>query len=256
MKKRILKDKHEEKVLILLKNHFGWGDLPHTKSESPDFVLHFPSDDIGVEVTELLESDKKELSSVKANLTEQVIEKLKTRLPYQFILNIDIEPQNTDKPNNNRRIKELAEIFERIGTDLQNQRQIEFDKFGDDFNKYPEDIQNTILNRGFMPLPEGVSRISISRYDFLDKSFNSQREGGVVPILNIDKIQAVIDKKNKKLPDFKILSAQWLILEEGNGIAGYYANIPDNEIFETVFDRIFIVRIRSNEIRELRIQKP
>jgi hypothetical protein len=45
----------------------------------------------------------------------------------------------------------------------------------------------------------------------LDKSFNSQREGGVVPTLNIDKIQALIDKKNKKYPDFQILSAPWLI---------------------------------------------
>lgn len=252
MKTRTFKDLHEERVLNLLKKHLGLELFSHTKSESPDFILHMETGDIGIEIVELLEPDKKEISSVKSKLTEKVIEKLKIRLPYPFVINIDFEISDTIKPNNSKRVKELVELFADLGQNLQDMGQIQFDKFGGDFGEFPENIQKQILRQGFMPLPDGVSRISLGRFDSLIDSFNSQREGGLVPALKVEKIQMELAKKNKKLPNFHKFTEQWLILEEGNGMPGYYSQIPKSEIFRSDFDHLFMIRMIKGEVVELK----
>jgi hypothetical protein len=252
MKTRTLKDSHEERVLNLLKKHLCLDLVFHTKSESPDFILHRDSGDIGVEIVELLDPDKKVLSSVKSILTNKVIEKLKTRLPYPFVVNIDFEPSDTAKPNNSKRVNELVKLFVNLGKDLQDLGQIQFNKFDGDFDEFPVDIQQMILGQGFIPLPDGVLRINISRFDYLEESFNSQRESGLVPALTFEKIQKEIDKKNEKLPCYQKFAEHWLVLEEGNGMSGYYSQIPKQEIFESDFDHIFIVRMIKDEIVELK----
>jgi hypothetical protein len=255
MKTRSLKNAHEERVFNLFKKHLGLELVSHDKSESPDFILHQGSGDIGVEIVELLEPDKKMESSVKSKLTENVIKRLKTKLPYPFTLNIDFVPKNKAKPNINKREMELVAIFEELGRDLEDLGQLQFDKFDGDFEEFPEDVQKKIIAQGFMPLPSGVTRINFARFDSLEYSFNSQREGGLVPLLKVEKIQNEIDKKNNKMPNYQKFSEHWLILEEGNGMPGYYDNIPNHAIFNTTFDRVFIIRLFKNVLVELNIKK-
>jgi hypothetical protein len=253
---RVNKTNHEERVFTFLKNNLGLAKCAHTKSESPDFILHTDSGDVGVEITGLLEPDKKERSSVKSNLTDQVIDLLTEKLPFPFILDIQFDAISKSRQENSIRVKKLSDIFEQIAKDLENHQQIEFFKFDSLVTDFPEHIQNRILQDGHMNLPEGVIRISITREDFLNQSYNSQREGGLVPDLTFDRIQEAINNKDKKVGEYKTMNEQWLVLEEGNGIAGRYTNMPTNETFETLFDRIFIVRIIDNDLIELNLRYP
>lgn len=201
---------HEERVLTRLKGSLGLTNLSHSKSESPDFILHGFSGNIGVEITELLESDTKEHSSIKSNLTDRVIDLLDEKLSFPFILDILFEAGAKSRKVNSQRVIELYNIFKGIGEDLENHQRIEFFKFDSPISDFPENIQDMIFQKGYKNLPEGVSRVSITREDFLSHSYNSQREGGLVPSLTIEKIQETIDKKIGNLPSInRCMNSGW-----------------------------------------------
>jgi len=101
-------------------------------------------------------------------------------------------------------------------------------------------------------LPRELDRIYIHRYDKMERSFNSQPEGGPVANLMYDHIQQILKQKEQKLPKYLTCNEYWLLIKEGNYYAGSFEEIQINFPIESSFTKVFLVRMNRHEVVQLK----
>ena len=117
-----------------------------------------------------------------------------------------------------------------------------------DWNEAPTTIQQLFIDKGYRKLPTGISRIHISRFDFLTESMHPQSKGGVVPDFTQNHLDAILMKKNKALRNYKFCNQHWLIIGEGGDFYSYIKNIKIDKGFKTKFDKVFMYNRWDEEI--------
>src|SRR5215203_3573803 len=146
------------------------------ESESPDFILNGSDKVIGIEVTEVFQdshegkSKLQQYSSDSSNFTDELITLLQAHLSYSFSIGIDFSKFNPiRKADKKMLLEQTKNICLPFLSSMQNNEHYRLE-----------------YEHG---LPPELDRIYIHRYDKMERSFNSQPEGGPVANLTHDHIQ-------------------------------------------------------------------
>lgn len=217
-------------------------------SDKPDYRIKSEKKLIGIEITEAVISEI-ELRKYKfqVSLTDEVLKLLEDKLPFTFC--VSIEPKkDAYLPIKKKRIiiDEIVELCCRECKGLGNLEIYRVNNFDAPIKQYSLDVQEDLLRRGFRNLPEGISEISIHRFDKVGKSWNTESTSLMVPNFTIDKLLPILKKKHKALKEYFKCDEQWLLIY-GNGLPDSYYDVTDiNEKVETLFDKIFFMQMGKN----------
>lgn len=209
------------------------------ESESPDFILNASDKVIGIEVTEVFQdshegkSKLKQYSSDSSNFTDQLITLLQPHLNYSFSIGIDFSKFNPIKKVDKKRLLEQTKNYCLL------------------FLRSMENNEHYRLEYEH-GLPRELDRIYIYRYDKMERSFNSQPEGGPVANLMQDHIQKILKQKEQKLPIYLACDEYWLLIKEGNYYAGSFEEIQIELPIASSFTKVFLVRMNRHEVVELK----
>jgi hypothetical protein len=251
--------KNEEGVLMHLfmesYNDFPQGTVLKMNPPAADYLLSTSSGEkIGIELTEAFHNkEAKRISSDTYKFTRLVLEKLEKKLSFSFSIDIDINiekgiPKSISKNivNNTATfcINEFADLIDYEYRALTN--------INKDLEKMDDSARNMILSRGYRNLPKGVERIAISRHDSVSESWNSQGEGGPVPHFTDEYLRDILTKKEEKLKKYEPCNQFWLVIKEGNYYSGTFHDIQTSTPVDSSFHNIFICRLSSHEIVELK----
>lgn len=245
--------KHEEKYLFQkFQEHYK--SMPAGIAffdDKPDVTFSTLNGElIGIELTECIYDEglmKKSEYQIKFN--EKVIKKLEDKMPFKFSLDIDLDLTKPIKQNQlDSIINGIIEICIREFGELNQHESKRIEQLDVDWDEAPPDIQQHFLNHGYRKLPKGISRIQMSRYDFLEKSNHPESKGGVVPDFTDDSLSSILMKKNKALMNYKICDQHWLVIGEGADFYSYVKNVRIEQKFETKFDKIFMYRRWNSEV--------
>jgi len=236
----------------------GFPDGYLMKNEAPDFILTKPDGStIGIELTEALHNEQaRRVSSETYNFTNSVLDELKNYLPFTFTIDIDLDISRPISKANRPKI--VTEVVEQCIKEFRNLAPLEskeIEHIEMNFSEIPKDrpdILNILLERGCRNLPEGVQRITITRIDGIEDSWNWQGEGGVVPDLTIETIAPILEKKHQKLKNYTNCHQFWLIITEGNYYTGSFNEIGINIPIESSFDKVFLLRSNKGFVLELK----
>lgn len=105
----------------------------------------------------------------------------------------------------------------------------------------------------------GVHAISVLRHPNLTKPFWSLSEGSFVPESESPLVQAILDKKNPRVPSYrKKAAAVWLLILSGT--EGLHSILDfDGDVltarYTTAFDRLFVFRTYGPSTHELMINR-
>lgn len=234
---------------------FPDGHLSAEPPPLPDFVLTQGTGlKIGIEITEVFHSNaQKQWSSIKNSITDKLVVSLQRRLPYKFTLTVTID---SNRPMLKAKQDDLIE-------DLSNICHLEFallpdNEYGEishiDFDLHEVDpaIASLIRQEGYRNLPSGIAGIRIHRYDRLPYSYNSQNEGGLVPVLRLADIQHIMIKKEKLLAKQPALDQNWLVIREGNYFTGTFSEIRIDLPLNSTFGKVFLFRTQSDQVVQLK----
>ncbi|HEY5967502.1 MAG TPA: hypothetical protein VIU35_05970 [Chitinophagaceae bacterium] len=243
------KDKKKEKEKFIfdkfkeLYTEFPPGTYNHI--DSPDFILTTsPEQTIGIEITEAFyDQSQMQKSEYQIRFNQDVLEKLGQLLPYRFYFSIhlDQKPQ-INQSNYKQVIDETVEICFNEFFDLENLQKGTINDFGHDITTYPLETQSIIIAKGYRNLPKGVRRIRITRYDVLNKSSHGHIKGGAVPNFEQEHLDRILKDKNKSITKYKKCDSQWLLIAEGGDFYSHFDNINIEEIPNTEFDKVFMIR--------------
>src|SRR5688572_26894035 len=193
-----------------LYRHFPDGTIE--ESESPDFLLKGAGAVIGIEVTEVFQdshegkSKLQQYSSDSLKFTEQLIALLQPYVSYPFSIGIHFSKFNPiKKAEKERLLVETKNICLPILMAMQDNQHCRLE-----------------YENG---LPQQLDRIYIHRYDKMERSFNSQPEGGPVSNLTYQHIESIIKQKEQKLGKYHACNEYWLLIKEGNYYAGSFDEI-------------------------------
>ena len=241
------KKKEQEKFIFdkfkELYVEFPIGTFVH--DDRPDFILTTSlGQTIGIEITEAIyDQSQMQKSEYQIKFNQDVIEKLSQLLPYKFHLSIHLDQKPLINQSNYKQVvNEIAEICFNEFFDLENLRGDTINDFSRDINTYPLETQSIIIAKGYRNLPKGVRRIRIKRYDVLDKSFHGLFKGGAVPNFEQEQLNKIFKEKNKSITTYEKCNSQWLLIAEGGDFYSYFDNININEVPDTKFDKVFMLR--------------
>jgi len=130
---------------------------------------------IGIEITEALHSESsREISTVTKEFTNALIEALEPKMPFPFIIDIDLN-EATGIPKSKRKevIEKTVQFCLSEFTDLENNGDRGFNHIETNLTTTDPHIVSLIQGQGFRNLPPGISRIRMFRFDNIRKSFNS-----------------------------------------------------------------------------------
>jgi len=220
-------------VFELFRDAFSDGPITNVIHEdAPDFRFQFNNKRVGLEVTELYHdsfsglSASMKRSSFGAKFTEDVILSLSQMVGFTFGIGI-IFNDNYSISSQNRSIiiSDLVGKCCPILTTIQNKQSIELD-----FN---------------FDLPKEIQYVRIVRYEGLTESFDFRPEGGTIPVLKKAYLEEVILTKQEKIKVGVDCDEIWLLIREGNYFAGSFS-VPEFEtVFETTFDRVYLMTTRE-----------
>ena len=206
--------------------------------EKPDYLINSNDRIIGVEITQVFidnfigsELNEKRKENIRSMLGDLLCNKIKTVVPYKFVL--DIEFSNKDFSTNHiERIALACEEYIRL---------IEF----------PKEIIESFDIENYGQLPDEIININLLYFPSLDKSFFSEISGGVVPNLAQRHLKCILDKKEAALKNYRFCHEYWLLIKEGTFYSDSFNKIDIEEI-ETTFEKIFIYRHSQRKVVQLK----
>lgn len=248
--------KHEEKFLFQMfqEKYINMPDGQVEFDDKPDAIVTTATGEtIGIELTECIYDEslmRKSAFQIKFN--ERVIDQLEGCIPFKFYLDIELDISMPIKQNQiESTIKEIIKVCIREFENLQLNESKYVEQLDVDWNEPSHDIQD-FLDQGYRKLPKGISRIQMSRYDFLNKSLHPETKGGVVPDFTLDNLKAILTKKDTALTNYKVCNQQWLVIGEGGDFYSYIKNIKIDKGFKTKFDKVFMYNRWDSEVVELK----
>ena len=220
-----------------------YSDFPKGKiivNESPDFIIESKFLKVGIELTEIFQDSHllgysrfEQLSSDGNKFTLQLIEKLQKYLDFTFTIGIFFNDSNYLRKSKNQNT--LNEIF----------------KVCLDTLLILEDRERRVI-KDYKKLPKEIDEIHISKFDGLESSYNECPEGGSVSDLTDLHLNHVLKKKHKKLKDYEECNEHWLLIKEGKYYSGSFGEIKIDSEFDSIFDKIFLLRSNQDELIELK----
>ncbi|MDO6430931.1 hypothetical protein Q4E93_10055 [Flavitalea sp. BT771] len=189
-------------------------------------------------------------SRFKSDTTDRIIAKLSSLLPWSFYLNIDFNKVKSFKKSELENcITQIASYCAIEFKDLENMERRDVQNLEFNIND-PEhsDTRAYLIEQGFRNLPSGVDSITITRWDGLSYSWNTQTEGGVIPNLTIDHLGKSLQDKDKKLEKFQKCDEHWLLITSGDYYYGAFDRINLTIPVISKFDKVFFFRLDRGEV--------
>lgn len=222
--------------------------------DKPDYVVNSKDKKIGIELTEaIIDPVELERFQLEISITDQVLDKLKDKLPFTFDITIHIN-KDSDLTLKKRRkaIHDLVELCFKDAYSLTNLQHYSVHDFGAPIDTYPQEIQKQILASGYRNLPEGIKEVSIVRYDSVGKSWNSQSTAMMVPHFTSERLKKILIEKEKKLENYMACDEHWLLIWGSGMPRSYYYNVEITEPIYTRFDKVFFIRPQT-DLTEIRV---
>ena len=243
------KDK-EPYIFEEFKNLYNLPDCDVIYDDGPDYRIQIPAKIIGIEITEAVISEKDlRVFRFKVALTNDVLKILRDRLPFTFSIDIDTKENCYLSPiKRQKAIKELVEICSDECVNLKNLDSYKVYDFGAPLKDYPFAIQSDLLAKGYRNLPEGISEISLCRFDNIGTSWNTESTAIMVPNFTIEKLQTILKKKHKALKKYIKCDEQWLVIFGDRLPESYYNEVDINEAVNSDFDKIFFIQPKKGLI--------
>jgi hypothetical protein len=234
---------------------FPSGTIASANPPLPDFLLTTQAGKkIGIEITEAVNSEEEiKYLAFRYKITDLVLEKLKNILPFRFALSIYTDNNKVIKSNEiNKTVNDIVNICVEETNTIQDLELIELENFEEDICSYPPDVQGMILRKGLRDLPFGINEITLHRFDVADESWNTKSGGMVVPPFTDEIMYEIISEKEEKLLSYAKCAEYWLIIwERGFGFSYYHDVIIESPV-KSKFDKVFLVRTFSHEIKVLK----
>lgn len=232
----------EKSILNRFKSNFSaFPEGEIEQSDQPDFIVD-GTRKIGIEITQIFQDQENLEGSILRRtetyqrlLLEDIIDVLRDRKSPICLLDISLNHLNFTtwiKP------KTLAkrcanEICKNLPKDS-------------DFSNFTLTIQNE------GQLPDFIYDLTIWFSSSLTDFEYVESSGGVGMILTNEKLQFVLNKKEKLLKAYKECDEYWLIIKEGSSLADYFPTIDvDKSLIQTSFDQVFLIRQSGSEIIKL-----
>ncbi len=225
---------------------FPDGEIIH--QDKPDYIVKSKNKKIGIEITEaIIDPVELERYQLEILITDQVLEKLKDKLPFTFYISIHIN-KDTDLTLKKRRkaIQALVELCFEDAYNLTNFQYYRVHDFGAPIDTFPKEIQEQILASGYRNLPEGIKEVSIGRHDSISKSWNSQSAAMMVPHFTSERLKKILKEKEKKLENYMTCDEHWLLIWGSSMPRSYYYNVEINEPINTKVDKVFFIRPQTD----------
>ena len=210
------------------------------EQEAPDFIASLEGREIGIELTEIFQdshlgiSKLKQESSDGSQFTEDLIALIQPNIPFTFSIGIHFNKNLPIKKAKKQEVlKELEVICLPAMINLQDHEHVELENYYDS-------------------LPKEIDDIHIYRFDGMQESIDSRPEGGSVSPITINHLKIALANKESKLPSYRICDEQWLVIREGNYYSGSFSEVEIDFPIDSLFDKVFIIRTRANEIIELK----
>ncbi|TXE01849.1 hypothetical protein [Algoriphagus aquimarinus] len=223
--------------------------------DKPDVIVVLDNGQtIGVELTECIYDEKlMSESEFQIKFNNKVIAKLEGRIPFKFMLDIDIDTNIPLKQNQiESTIKGIVQICIIEFSNLKQNESSSVEQLDVDWNEAPNHIYQHFYDQGYRKLPKGISRISMSRYDVLTMCHHPESKGGVIPNFTEEHLNHILSKKEKALKNYKSCTEQWLVIGEGGDFYSYMDKIDIKRGFSTSFDKVFLYRRWDSEVIELK----
>lgn len=210
------------------------------QSENPDFLIYTSQGILGIEHTELFQEDGKRTQQAQESIEDRLLQLAEEE--YNKIESTPVQVnwgfhQRFVLPNSERQIfaKKLAELVA--------------------FNITKHTERAFSLEQGEESLPEGVSHISFLRQDYKRKTNWFVLRAGWSRDDTVERIQAVIYKKNQRYKDYrKRCSKAWLlIVADGFNPSSFFEVNEDieNHTFLASFDKVFFLECSQSRNFEL-----
>jgi hypothetical protein len=236
----------EEKYVIAkfrnMYEHFPEGTLDHPNS--PDFILTTEYKKIGIELTQMLHSNKaKQLNSEENDFTNLVVLKLSKLLPFHFGLTIDInENVGISKSKKEKIADDISEVCFQEFKDLPDYSSTHIYNLDFELDDSLQDLKKQLFLQGYRKLPIEVEYIRISRCDAHGNSFNSESNAAWIPRFTKDRLREILDKKNSKISRYIKCDEYWLLIWQSGSLIGEFKEIDFPTPVESKFDRVFVLR--------------
>ena len=230
-------DKKELERRYLANFREAFADFPagsiESDRESPDFVVVASDSTVGIELKRLFRPDLPEHGSLRAQeslmfmIANQALSIYETRKPPLVDVHILFDRPRLRKSDVARYAKVIAALVE---------HQVQS---GEGVNSESIDEGDERLRA----LP-GVARIHIMRGPAIKEDFFAPSMAAVRPYVGIDYVQAAINSKNVKLPQYKSRCTEfWLLLaygREGLPATMSFTNDVFTHTFQSAFRRVFL----------------
>jgi len=209
------------------------GSWSFSSRDTPDIELILPHKKIGVEITEIMDERQRSRQMLIKKIGETVVANLDSIGFRPFHLNLNFESElQVKKSDIPAYSKIICEYINKQITVAPNKEIYHL-----------SNIQDCItVFRGF----------TLQFSHVLSKSYFTESASGILPNLSKEQFQKILRKKNEVTRNYKLYDEQWLLIVEGNFLAGSIDKIEINyDPIDSIFDRIFIFRQLSQEIIEI-----
>lgn len=237
-------ERFQEKYIGIPTGRVEFGD-------KPDIILKLANDEkIGIELTECVYNEiLMNKSEFQIKFNQRVIEQLEACMPFKFELDIELD---TEYPlRQNRRQLTIDEIIKVCVSEFQDLNHCEsrhVEKLNVIWDEASFHVQQHFRGQGFRTLPDEISRIRMTRFDNLKRSWHPESKGGTVPDFTQESLNAILFKKEKALTSYTTCNQQWLVIGEGSDFYSYVDAINIEKGFETKFDKVFMYRWWNSEV--------
>jgi len=222
-----------KRFIKILEPNNNWEFEPRDK---PDFELILPKKTIGVEITEILDQERRSRQMLLRQIGELVVSDLDQKALKPFHLNLSFQPGlRIKKSDISDYAKAIADqIYRLIGPSPSKET-------------YQFDFDATSTN--------GFTGFTILFSKALTKSYFSESATGFVPNFSKEEFSEIILKKNEALKSYHPYDEQWLVIAEGNFLAGSVDRLETvSDSTKSEFDRIFVFRQQTQEIIKIKTQ--
>lgn len=242
---REVKKKREEKIYLdgFLKSLGQDAEIITADSESPDFVLRYKGQMIGLEISRVYISDGEGLDTLQARESQGTKILFKAQRAYKEFGGLPVLVQVVFHPGYslsklpvNETAKALASLVKDLRPGERSSREWR-----------PEDTMN--------PLPDEITYIRVLSVPNEDLAHWSVARGGWAASLTSERLQERIDEKSKRLPVYQQRNAtNWLLLVVNSTNPSQlfkHPTNPDEIKVESPFSKTFLYLYPENQIYEL-----
>jgi hypothetical protein len=216
----------------------------------PDFIfINNSGEKIGIEITEVINNkDSQRDYSTRNEITDLVLDKLAPLLSFKFTLEIDLLPEGVRKSDKDKTVEEIVKMCLEEFFTIENDELIELRHINVDLNKADSFMWTMMMRNNFRNLPKGIKSIEIHRMDNAPDSWNPSGGGLAVPNFTTYHLNDILNRKERKIPNYEFCDEYWLVIWEGKLPSGYFDKVEIEMPIETKFDKVFITRTVKQEL--------